>query len=55
MGDLGFDWNEKKGSANRRKHGVDFDEAQTVFFDESALLLTDSGHSETEDRFVLLG
>jgi uncharacterized DUF497 family protein len=40
---------------NRRKHGVSFEEARTVFFDENALLRPDEEHSEDEDRFVLLG
>ena len=40
---------------NRRKHGVSFEEARTVFFDENALLRPDEDHSEGEDRFVLLG
>ena len=36
------------------KHGVSFEEAETAFADENALL-ADPEHSETEDRFVLLG
>ena len=50
-----FDWNEAKSKANIRKHGVSFEEAKSVFFDEYALLIADPDHSETEDRFVLLG
>ena len=50
-----FDWNEAKSKANIRKHGVSFEEAKSVFFDENALLIADPDHSETEDRFVLLG
>ena len=52
---LRFDWDERKAAANRRKHGVSFEEAQTVFLDEDALLRPDEEHSEDEDRFVLLG
>jgi len=40
---------------NRRKHGVDFEEAESVFADEMALLLHDPDHSQAEDRFLLLG
>lgn len=40
---------------NLRKHGVSFEDAQTVFADESAKLIDDPDHSEEEDRFVLLG
>jgi uncharacterized DUF497 family protein len=52
---LRFEWDEAKEALNRRKHRVSFEEAKTVFYDEHALLLEDPEHSETEDRFVLLG
>ena len=52
---LNFDWDETKGTANRKKHGVSFDEAQTVFFDDDALEYSDPDHSEEESRFMLLG
>jgi uncharacterized DUF497 family protein len=52
---LRFEWDDRKAVVNRRKHGVSFEEARTVFFDESALLRPDEDHSEDEDRFVLLG
>lgn len=55
MKDLSFEWDSAKSKANVRKHGVSFEEAQSVFFDESALLIADPDHSENEDRFVLLG
>ena len=55
MKDIYFDWSEAKNQANVRKHGVSFEEAKSVFFDESSLLLADPDHSEDEDRFVLLG
>lgn len=55
MSDLRFEWDARKDAANRRKHGVSFVEAETVFSDEDALLLDDPGHSTSEDRFVLLG
>ena len=55
MVDLRFEWDERKDAQNRRKHGVAFEEAETVFFDEHALLLADPEHAEREDRFVLLG
>ena len=38
MAELRFEWDERKSTQNRRKHGVSFEEAQTVFFDEQALL-----------------
>ena len=55
MKDLRFEWDERKAASNRKKHGVSFEEAKTVFLDEEALLMADSEHSEEEDRFVLLG
>ncbi len=50
-----FVWDTRKSAANYRKHRVSFEEAQTVFEDERALLLDDPDHSAGEDRFVLLG
>ncbi len=55
MQDLRFEWDDRKDEENRRKHGISFEEARTVFFDEHALLITDPDHSDDEDRFVLLG
>lgn len=52
---ISFEWDKKKNASNKKKHGVCFEEAQTVFVDENALLLHDPDHSEDEDRFVLLG
>jgi uncharacterized DUF497 family protein len=50
-----FEWDEKKNKLNIEKHGVSFEEAKTVFYDEFAWLEYDSDHSEQEDRFRLLG
>ena len=55
MSDLRFEWDEAKSRANKRKHGVSFEEAASVFYDENALLMADPDHSEDEDRFLLLG
>jgi uncharacterized protein len=44
-----------KDSLNRTKHGVSFEEARSVFFDEKARLMDDPEHSDQEDRFLLLG
>ena len=55
MKELRFDWDSKKDKANQKKHGVTFDEARSVFFDENALQFYDPDHSDTEDRFILLG
>ena len=55
MAELEFTWSPAKATTNKRKHRVSFGEAQTVFYDDEGLLLDDPDHSETEDRFVLLG
>jgi uncharacterized DUF497 family protein len=52
---LRFEWNERKNAENQRKHRVSFEEAETVFLDEFALLIDDRDHSSREQRFVLLG
>ena len=55
MKHISFDWDENKNLSNQRKHGITFTEAKTVFFDENARLIHDPDHSDTEDRFVLIG
>ena len=55
MKDLRFEWDEAKNRENIRKHGVSFDEAQTVFLDENAIRFFDPDHSQDEDRFIMLG
>ncbi|MDB5050552.1 MAG: hypothetical protein JWO30_3623 [Fibrobacteres bacterium] len=55
MPDMVFKWDTKKNSHNQEKHGVSFEEAKSVFYDENARLIEDPDHSEIEDRFILLG
>jgi uncharacterized DUF497 family protein len=55
MGAIRFVWDERKNAINKRKHGVSFEEGQTVFADDNALFMHDPDHSEDEDRFLLLG
>jgi uncharacterized protein len=50
-----FEWDHRKDAENQRKHRIAFDEAQTAFADEYALLLDDPDHSAAEDRFILVG
>lgn len=50
-----FEWDENKNAVNRKKHGVAFEEARTVFYDEAALVIDDPEHSAEEDRFIILG
>ncbi len=42
-----------KAAINKRKHGVNFEEAQTALFDEYALVREDMDNDE--QRFILLG
>ena len=50
-----FEWDPDKARKNEIKHGVSFEEAQSVFDDEYAQELYDEEHSEDEDRFVIIG
>ncbi|MCQ2787206.1 MAG: BrnT family toxin [Bacilli bacterium] len=52
---LKFDWDKNKNKLNIKKHGISFEEASTVFYDDNAILIPDPEHSIDEDRFVLLG
>lgn len=55
MDGIVFEWDENKNTINKRKHGVSFEEAQTVFYDAEALVIDDIEHSEDEERFIILG
>ena len=55
MSELRFEWDEQKNRANQRKHGVSFEEARTVFFDQQAVEFYDDEYDQMEDRFLLLG
>lgn len=55
MSELYFEWDENKNATNKVKHQVSFEEAETVFYDENAVLIPDPDHSEAEERFIILG
>ena len=55
MNEISFEWDKHKDRVNQRKHGVGFEEASSVFFDEEGVLIHDPDHSSDEDRFLLLG
>ena len=55
MDGIRFEWDENKNTINKRKHGISFEEAQTVFYDVEALVIDDLEHSEDEERFIILG
>ncbi len=50
-----FSWDKNKNLANIKKHGISFEEAKSVFYDENARLIYDPDHSESEDRFIIIG
>ena len=50
-----FEWNATKAAANQKNHGVSFEEAQSVFYDEFAIQFFDDENSEAEERFLMLG
>jgi|SaaInl8_200m_RNA_FD_contig_41_1760232_length_858_multi_3_loop_2 uncharacterized protein len=53
--DFIFEWDKIKAEHNARKHGVSFDEAQTVFLDCFSVMIPDESHSNIEERFLLIG
>ena len=55
MKNILFTWDSKKNSANVQKHGISFEEAKSVFYDDNARLMHDPDHSEDEERFIILG
>ena len=52
---LEFEWEPDKAARNLRKHTVSFQEAATVFGDETGATVYDPDHSEAEDRFLTIG
>ena len=52
---LTFEWDDEKSKINYEKHNISFEEAKTVFFDLNARVIADPEHSESEERFIILG
>lgn len=50
-----FEWDSAKAVSNKKKHGVSFEEAQSVFYDEFAVQFFDDENAESEYRFLMLG
>ncbi len=50
-----FEWDPAKAETNLKKHGVSFEEARSVFYDEFAVQFFDEAHSSGEERFLMLG
>lgn len=55
MSELHFEWDPNKAEINQKKHAIAFEEAKTVFDDPEALVIDDPDHSESEERFIILG
>lgn len=55
METLKFEWDPNKNEINKKKHGLSFETAKEVFYDEFAILFDDPDHSIDEDRFLIIG
>jgi len=52
---LQFEWDSKKAQSNKKKHGITFQEACTIFGDTLSITIHDPAHSIREDRFITIG
>jgi len=52
---INFEWDTAKAASNKKKQGVSFEEAQSVFYDEFAVQFLDEDNSVSEERFLMLG
>lgn len=50
-----FEWDQQKAQSNLSKHGISFEEAQTVFDDPLYVDFYDPDHSEQENRYIIIG
>jgi uncharacterized DUF497 family protein len=50
-----FEWDADKAALNLKKHGVRFETAARVFYDENRIELYESEHSIDEDRYNTIG
>lgn len=55
MREPSFEWDDPKDTANRRKHGVSFYEAQHAFLDPRRVIAEDPNHSHHEMRYYRFG
>jgi hypothetical protein len=52
---MDFEWDTQKADSNIKKHGINFEEASTVFGDYLSLTYPDTAHSIQEERYILIG
>ncbi|MCB0117108.1 MAG: BrnT family toxin [Caldilineaceae bacterium] len=50
-----IEWDPQKAQQNLAKHGVSFEEAQSVFDDPLYIIYFDPDHSDDEERYLLVG
>ncbi len=50
-----FEWDANKALTNQKKHGVSFEEAKSVFYDDFAVQFYDDENSGEDHRFLMLG
>ncbi len=50
-----FEWDENKNTLNKTKHGVSFEEAQSVFKDPLHISKLDYRFSYFEERWITIG
>jgi uncharacterized DUF497 family protein len=50
-----FDWDPNKAKTNRKKHGIGFEQASTIFLDPGMMTVFDSENNEQEDRWATIG
>ena len=55
MDNIKFEWDEEKNEINKHKHGLSFEDAAEVFYDDNAVLFDDPDHSVGEERFLIIG
>lgn len=52
---MNFEWDKGKNKQNILKHGISFEEAKTVFYNQRAIVFDDPEHSKKEDRLLIVG
>ena len=55
MEEIIFEWDENKNEINKKKHGLSFETAKEVFYDDDSIVFDDPDHSVGEERFLIIG
>ena len=50
-----FEWDPDKAKKNYSKHGIDFNEASSIFGDPMFITFLDEEHSFKEERYITIG